>query len=129
MILETPELLVRSRKRKPCPLVRPHVSGKFLFAGNEVLLSKGVTYGAFKPDAADNEYHDLDKIDTDFEQMAASGLNTVRIPHRMPPRALLDIAARHGLRVMVGLSAEQYAGYLADREKEGPDVSAKVRAQ
>jgi hypothetical protein len=47
--------------------------------------------------------------------MAANGLNAVRIPLTMPPRALLDIAQRHGLRVMVGLSAEQYAGYLIDR--------------
>ena len=27
--------------------------------------------------------------------MAASGFNTVRIPHTMPPRELLDIAQRH----------------------------------
>ena len=88
-----------------------------------------MTYGAFKPDQTGNEYHDLDKIDADFAQMAAAGINTVRIPHTMPPRALLDIAERHGLRVMVGLSAEQYVGYLVDREKKGPDVAALVRAK
>ena len=53
--------------------------------------------------------------------MAAAGFNAVRIPHTMPPRELLDIAHRHGLRVMVGLSAEQYAGYLADPD-EAPDI-------
>src|SRR5436190_16380637 len=124
MYLET-EIAVPARVKKAClPQVRPHVSGKFLFVGDKVFLPKGVTYGAFKPDATDNEYHDLDKIDADFEQMAAAGINTVRIPHRMPPRALLDIAARHGLHVMVGLSAEQYVGYLVDRSKRGPDVPA-----
>ena len=65
--------------------------------------------------------------------MAANGINTVRIPHTMPPRVLLDIAARHGMYVMVGLSAEQYVGYLIDRKKkEGRDtpdiVRRKVRA-
>ena len=60
--------------------------------------------------------------------MAASGFNAVRIPHTMPPRALLDIAAQHGLRVMVGLSAEQYVGYLADRDK-APDIDTIFRTR
>jgi O-antigen biosynthesis protein len=109
--------------------LRPRVSGKFLFIGDRNFFPKGVTYGAFKPDLTGNEYHDLEKINADFEQMAEAGINTVRIPHRMPPRELLDIAARHDLRVMVGLSAEQYVGYLADPDKKGPDVPAMVRSQ
>src|SRR5213594_3380602 len=60
--------------------------------------------------------------------MASNGINAVRIPHTMPPRALLDIATRHGLRVMVGLSAEQYVGYLIDR-KGAPAIDAIVRAK
>ena len=109
------------------PVGRISVKGKFLFAGDEKFLVKGVTYGAFKPDETGNEYHDLDKIDRDFAAMAASGLNTVRIPHTMPPRELLDIAGRHGLKVMVGLSAEQYVGHLLDRNGKGPDVAQLVR--
>ena len=116
-------------KPAPLPPVRARVSGKFLYIEDQKFLPKGVTYGAFKPDETDNEYHDDEKIDADFEQMAANGINTVRIPHRMPPRSLLDIAARHGLRVMVGLSAEQFVGYLVDRGKKGPDVAALVRSQ
>ena len=64
---------------------RPRVSGKFLYVGNEKLWIRGVTYGAFRPDVHGNEYHNLDVIERDFAQMAASGLNTVRIPHTMPP--------------------------------------------
>src|SRR2546426_3610241 len=41
------------------PGVRPCVRGKFLFVGDEKLYVRGVTYGAFPPDAAGNEYHDL----------------------------------------------------------------------
>jgi GT2 family glycosyltransferase len=44
----------------------------------------------------------------------------------MPPRSLLDTALRHGLHVMVGLSAEQFVGYLIDRKK-APDIQAAVR--
>jgi GT2 family glycosyltransferase len=59
--------------------------------------------------------------------MAAHGINTVRT-YTVPPRWLLDVAQRHGLRVLVGLPVERYIGYLADRRKRGPDVAALVRA-
>ena len=95
-------------------LARPTIRGKFLAAGGSKLYVRGVTYGAFEPDAAGREYTDLATVERDFAQMAAAGLNAVRIPHTVPPRALLDVALRHGLRVMVGLSAEQYVGYLLD---------------
>ena len=109
-----------------CRLARPKVAGKFLYVGQEKLWVRGVTYGAFRPDARGNEYHDLNIIRRDFAQMAASGLNAVRIPHTMPPRSLLDAAQEHGLRVMVGLSAEQYVGFLIDKEK-APDIEHCVR--
>src|SRR5213594_239386 len=113
----------------PAPEVRPCVRGKFLFVGDEKFYVRGVTYGAFTPDAAGNEYHDLATVERDFAQMAANGINAVRIPHTTPPRTLLDIASRHGLRVMVGLSAEQYVGYLIDRRPGAPDVEALIRSR
>jgi len=109
------------------PGVRPRVRGKFLFVGDEKLYVRGVTYGAFTPDAEGNEYHDLATVERDFALMAANGINAVRIPHTTPPRALLDIASQYGLRVMVGLSAEQYIGYLIDRPPGAPDVEALIR--
>jgi glycosyltransferase involved in cell wall biosynthesis len=108
-------------------LARPHVRGKFIFAGDEKLYVRGVSYGAFRPDASGHEYHDPDLIERDFAQMAANGINTVRIPHTTPPRSLLDAAERHGLRVMVGLSAEQYLGFLIDRKKSVSEIGALVR--
>jgi O-antigen biosynthesis protein len=107
-------------------LARPAARGKFLYANDEKLLVRGATYGAFRPDDQKREYRDFDQIDRDFFQMAAAGFNAVRIPHTMPPREVLDIAERHGLRVMVGLSAEQYVGYLADPQK-APDIDAVMR--
>lgn len=97
---------------------RPQVRGKFLFVGEEKFWIKGVSYGAFQPGPEGREYTDQDKLNRDFAQMASLGINTVRIPHTMPPRYLLDIAQRHGLRVIVGLSAERYVGYLIDKGKK-----------
>jgi O-antigen biosynthesis protein len=108
--------------------VRLQVKGKFLFAGDEKFYVKGVTYGAFRPDDQRREYQDFPTIEADFAQMAANGFNAVRIPHTTPPRSLLDAALRHGLRVMVGLSAEQFVGYLIDR-KNVPDVEEIVRSK
>src|SRR5947199_8411925 len=113
----------------PAPGVRPCVRGKFLFVGDEKLYVRGVTYGAFTPDAGGAEYYDLATVERDFAQMAANGINAVRIPHTTPPRSLLDVAQRHGLRVMVGLSAEQYVGFLVDRKKEMAEIEALIRGR
>jgi O-antigen biosynthesis protein len=58
--------------------------------------------------------------------MATSGFNTVPIPHTVPPISLLDAAHRHGLRVMVGLSAESYVGYLIDHRKDVQEIERLV---
>ena len=109
---------------------RPRVRGKFLFISDEKFYVRGVTYGAFRPDAEGNEYRDVDRIDGDFAQMVANGINTVRIPHTTPPRSLLDAAQRHGLRVMVGLSAEQYLGYVIDKRRDlDPERALRERIQ
>ena len=107
-------------------LARPVAKGKFIYVGTEKFWIRGATYGAFRPDEQKREYQDVAVIDRDFAQMAQAGFNALRIPHTMPPRHLLDIAARHGLRVMVGLSAEQYAGYLADPD-DAPDIDELIR--
>lgn len=84
---------------------RPQARGKFFYVGGEKLVVKGPTYGAFEPDANGNEYRFHDTIERDFALMVEHGFIAVRIPHTMPPVSLLDAAERHGLHVMVGLSA------------------------
>src|SRR6266511_1007604 len=106
---------------------RPRVMGKFLWAGNAKLYVRGVTYGAFRPDAGGNPYHNLARIERDFAGMAANGVNAVRV-YDMPTRSVLDLALRHHLRLLVHLAADQYVGFLTDRDG-APDIEALVRAR
>ena len=88
--------------------------GKFLRAGDERFLVKGVTYGTFAPDGEGYQFPPMRQVAEDFRLMAGLGLNTVRV-YTPPRRDVLDEAARHGLRVMVGLPWSQHVAFLDDR--------------
>ena len=94
--------------------MQPRVSGKFLTVGGRRFLIKGVSYGTFAPDADGVQFPAADRIAQDFALMAEAGINTVRV-YTPPPMHLLDEAARHGLRVMVGLPWSQHIAFLDDR--------------
>ena len=93
---------------------RPHVAGKFLFVGHEKLYVRGVTYGPFAPNACGHEYHNPGVVRDDFTRIAAHGMNVVRT-YTVPPRWFLDLAARIGLRVMIGVPWEQHVTFLDQR--------------
>lgn len=107
-------------------LDRPRVAGKFLYVGAEKLWLKGVTYGTFRPDPDGVDYPFRAIVDRDFAAMYANGFNLVRT-YTAPPRWLLDTAARHGLRIMVGLAWEQHVAFLDDRSR-AKAIEQRVRA-
>ena len=100
-------------RRDPGSVARVVADGKFLRAGSERFLLKGVTYGTFAP-RGDGDHFPADRrVAEDFRMMAGLGVNTVRV--YTPPRpALLDEAARHGLRVLIGLPWSQHVAFLDD---------------
>ncbi len=100
----------------PTPLTsatRIAADGKFLRVGDERVLVKGVTYGTFAPDGDGYQFPARARIAEDFRLMAGFGINAVRT-YTPPRRDLLDEAARHGLRVMVGLPWSQHVAFLDD---------------
>lgn len=99
-----------------------HVRGKFLEVDGRRFLIKGVTYGTFAPDAAGQQFPELARVDRDFAMMAAAGINTVRV-YTPPSPAILDAAARHGLRMMIGIPWSQHIAFLDDAA-----LTARIRA-
>ncbi len=104
---------------------RARVEGKFLFVGHEKFWVKGVTYGTFRPDASGQEFHDPAKVQKDFTLMARNGFNSVRT-YTVPPGWFLDLAHKHGLKVMVGLPWEEHIAFLDDR-KRARSIVERVR--
>ena len=93
---------------------RVRADGKFLRTGRDRFLVRGVTYGTFAPDAGGYQFPDIRQVGEDFRLMATFGFNTVRV-YTPPRRDLLDLAATHGLKVMIGLPWSQHVAFLDDR--------------
>jgi len=64
--------------------VPPSARGKFVFAGDDKLYVRGVTYGTFRPNDDGDEYPAVDIVARDFARMAACGVNAVRV-YTVPP--------------------------------------------
>ncbi len=104
---------------------RPRVSGKFLFVGDEKFWVRGVSYGTFRLDERGNESFAPEVAEKDFQSMAENGFNVIRT-YTVPPRWLLDLAQKHGLRMMIGLPWEGEMAFL-DEEGRAEEIESRVR--
>lgn len=83
-------------------LLRPRAEGKFLWLGQEKFFVRGVTYGAFPPNARGHQFPDPAQVDKDFALMQEAGINSV-LTYTVPPPSLLDQAQQNGLRLIVNI--------------------------
>ena len=104
---------------------RPRVEGKFLVVGEEKFWVRGTSYGTFEIDDNGEERLAREIVERDFAQIAENGFNVVRV-HIGPPRWLLDVAQKNGLRVMVGLNWGEQMAFL-DQPDRKDEIEAKVR--
>src|SRR5262245_87665 len=102
---------------RPATRGRPHVAGKFLQLGAEKLWVRGVTYGTFRPNSEGLLLPERDTVAHDFAAMSKQGINAIRV-YTLPPRWLLDLAAAHGIRVLVGLDWPVHVAFLESREQQ-----------
>ena len=105
--------------------LRPRVSGRFLYVGDEKLWVRGVTYGTFTPVAPGDDGYDPARADDDFARMATAGINAMRL-YTVPPPWLLDAAERHGLWVAVDIPWEEHITFLDQRGLPG-SIRDRVR--
>src|SRR6266508_1721954 len=94
---------------------RLEARGKFFFAGAEKVQLKGVTYGPFKPRSTEHGFPDPETVDRDLVLMNELGANTLRT-FTVPPRWLLDLAARRRIRVLVGIPWAEHVCFLDSQE-------------
>ncbi len=95
---------------------RPTVEARFVRVDGEKRFIRGVTYGTFRDGGQGWLYPDPATVSRDFEAMATTGVNAVRL-YTSPPHWLLDLAHEHGLMAMVGLAWEEHIAFLDDRRQ------------
>ena len=113
--------LVKSRRRDLEALEKIEARGRFFFHNNEKFFLKGVTYGPFSPARSGVPFPEPQNVDVDLALMAELGVNCFRT-FTVPPKWLLDRAASHGLRVIVGIPWAQHISFL-----DSPRTQAEIR--
>jgi beta-galactosidase/beta-glucuronidase len=101
---------------------RVRVDGKFLRLGDSKFYVKGVTYGPFAPNAAGEMFPDQAQVIRDFEQIRQLGANVLRV-YYIPPRWLLDLAARYELKLLVDIPWPKHLCFL-----DSPEVTQEALA-
>jgi len=103
------------------------VRGKFLYVGDEKFWVKGVTYGTFAQDENGIERFIPAIVEKDFASIAENGFNVLRT-YTVPPRWVLDVAWKNGLRVIVGIPVEVPMALIDEHGKPG-EIEDWVRKQ
>jgi len=123
--VNTLQAILEAPPRRKFVNARPRVEGKFLFVGEEKFWVRGISYGTFQIDENGEERLAREMVERDFAEIAKNGFNVVRV-HTGPPRWLLDVAQKNGLRVMVGLNWGEQMAFL-DQPDRRDEIEAKVR--
>ena len=106
---------------------RVTVDGKFFRHGREKFWFKGVTYGSFEPGPDGVPFPGRAQVAADFGLIRRLGANGLRVYH-VPPQWLLDLAAEHGLRLLVDIPWPKHICFLDHRESRAAAETAVRRA-
>src|SRR6266404_2729596 len=104
--------MIPTRERKDG---RVTVDGKFFRLGPRKFYLKGLTYGPFAPDERGGTFATPERTVRDFTQIRALGANLLRV-YYVPPRSWLDLAAEHGLKVLIDIPWAKHLCFLDSPE-------------
>src|SRR5436190_15131118 len=90
---------------------RVQVDGKFFRLGGKKFYSRGLTYGPFAPNEQKEMFPSREQTVRDFLQICELGANLLRI-YYVPPRWFLDLAAEHGLKLLVDVPWQKHLCFL-----------------
>jgi glycosyltransferase involved in cell wall biosynthesis len=96
--------------------------GKFLFEGERKFYARGVSYGPFAPNSRGERYPEPERAAQDFALIRELGANVVRT-YVPPPPWMFELAAKHELRLMVGMPWPFHMAFLDSRQ-----MSANIRS-
>ncbi len=99
--------------------------GKFLFEGERKFHARGVSYGPFSPNSRGERYPEPERAAQDFALMRELGANVVRT-YVPPPEWMFELAARHELRLMVGIPWPFHMAFLDSRQMAA-DIRGAIR--
>ena len=102
-------------------MTRLTVRGKYLFDGEHKFFARGVSYGPFAPNSRGERYPEPSRTDADFALMRGMGVNLVRT-YVPPPSWMFELAAKHELRMMVGMPWPFHMAFL-----DAPEMTADIR--
>ncbi|MGH7838934.1 MAG: glycosyl transferase, partial [Candidatus Binataceae bacterium] len=91
------------------------VRAKYLYDGERKFFARGVSYGPFTPNSRGERYPEPDRAAADFALMRQLGVNVVRT-YTPPPPWIFELAARHELRLMVGMPWPFHMAFLDSAE-------------
>lgn len=109
-------------ERSSHEMERPIARDKFFFLGPDKFIVRGVSYGPFAPNSRGEPYPDPATVAADFARARELGANVLRL-YAMPPEWLLEMTARAGLRLLVGVAWPSYLMML-----DSPMLMEQVRA-
>src|SRR5688572_27638493 len=97
---------------------RVRVDGKFFRLGDKKFYLKGMAYGPFAVRDDGEVFPTPEVAARDFAQIAELGANLIRV-YTAPPRWLLDLAAEHGLKLLIDIPWPKNRCFLdSDKNKE-----------
>jgi glycosyltransferase involved in cell wall biosynthesis len=91
------------------------VRGKYIYEGERKFFARGVSYGPFAPNSCGERYPEPVRTASDFALMRELGVNLVRT-YVPPPDWMFELAAKHELRMMVGMPWPFHMAFLDSKE-------------